>query len=399
MIVKTPWFLPLLCALTVGLLPARLPALYQIHSWENFEQGLFPAALNLGHNANNSNVLIRSFDSFGQANPITARQAALECGKFGLLMAPSSGTPHLSATLDTTMDRSRLGERGQALYQADFYLPAEGEPTPFVALLARQPMEGSNYAMYRFGIQNERVFFSYADGVEPNPQIFLQQPVAQFPIQRPGWNRLQIIFQGPDTIYCAINRQMSNFSPIRDAGLTKLAAGVMVTVPSDIEPGDAPPPVLVDNLSVQWTPTESPLPDSPWIRPTVQEASTGSPFDPATIFWYEDPNSAWQASRRDRRPMLILFYMPRLEPVKYLEHLALQDPAAAAQLQNYVLLRIDANQLHGSRLSQKFEIYRIPTMLILGSDGKEQRRLTVIPNATSWADVQKFLDPTPNVGG
>ena len=155
-------------------------------------------------------------------------------------------------------------------------------------------------------------------------------------------------------------------------------------------------PAAIDNLSIQYTPQAAEFPDSPWTRsqevtfsPITGEASL---LDPASgLKWHENTADAWAASRTSQRPLLILWYTPRSTPFKYFENLMPKDAATRALLDKYVLLRVDVNQLSGGFQAQKFNIVRVPTLMVLNPDGQEQRRLPVISNQTKLEAVLEVL--------
>jgi len=363
-------------------------AQFRVHSWLDFEEPYLPASLSAGHEADSQTVKVFPFS---QAPTLIPNEPVLqqELGNNGLLFQTVDKRRHLTVFDTLSLDRTKLGNSGQALYQADFFLPAEGEPIPNVSLLAavKKPDQTASYAFYRFGILagGERVFFSCTDGINPEPTVYEQQKISELNLQRPGWHRFQIVFRGQNKIECVIDGKTTGFSPITEGTHTTLSAGLMIT---SNESGSQ---ALVDNLSIQWTNQSAPLPISPWDRDATNrvQISTGSPFDSEN--WMNDPSKAWSLAQSWQKPILVFFYSPQSEPYKDL--LKLHPPGVNSQslFSDYVTVRVNTNQLNGGRLAQKFGIYRIPSFIIMNTDGSEKGRLVYNPKTSSWNEITAFL--------
>ncbi len=378
---------------------APLSAQYRVHDWMNFEDGRLPERLAFGHLANEETVTPLNMSAPGIPAALRIGVAQTEIGAGAIRFAPTDSNNHLSAVSTTAMERNRLGADGRALYQADFFLPGPGAPVPeTMALLAVAGEAGgstTSYRMYRFGIQRgNRLFFAFADGVSANPVIYLFQDFDQLGLARPGWHRFQIIFFGQNTIYCAVDGRMTSFSPIEESSLTTMRPGLMVTR------GEIPPTAqvqaLADNLSIQWTPLASPLPDSPWTRPTAAmlagTATTRNLMEEGSrLPWTSNPTEAWTTARQANRPILAMFYAPRIAPYTYLQSVVPQTPDSQTLFEDFVLLRVDTNQLSGGTLAERFDVFRVPTFIKLDAAGKESGRFTVVNNQTSWTEIQQFL--------
>jgi hypothetical protein len=390
-----------LAIIFVVLAVAPAAAQYRVHDWMNFNDGRLPERLAFGHYADETTVAPISMSNPAIPPVMRLGAAETEIGAGAVRFAPTGDRNHLSAVSTTSMERNRLGADGRALYQADFFLPAAGAPVPeTIALLAVSAEEGStsttNYRMYRFGIQRgNRLFFAYADGVNPNPQIFLFQDFDQLGLQRPGWHRFQIIFFGQDTIYCAVDGRMTNFSPITEPSLTRMRPGMMVTR------GERPPTdqvfAVADNLSIQWTPLSSPLPDSPWTAPTAAmlagtTATRNIMEGNSRLPWLDNPTEAATAARADNRTILAMFFAPRIAPYTYLQGIVPQTDDSRALFEKFVLLRVDTNQLSGGTLAERFDVFRVPTFIKLDATGTEAGRLTVVNNQTTWEEISTFLN-------
>ncbi len=382
----------LAAAICVFMGTATLHAQYRVYAWESFEQGRLPDTLFLGHFADDDTVRILDYRHPNLPRPIRRGMAPLEVGQYGVAFRPLPERNHLSIVSPVSLDRNRIGDEGRALYQADFYLPPEGEPMPSAMLLAQVVEDGSTtYRFYRFGILEggEQVFFSYTDNT-PEPIHYVNQPTSQLNLRRPGWHRFQIIFKGQNEIYCAIDGEPTAFSPVNEPTLRRLNAGVMVT---SANPNQGAV-MAADNLSIQWTSQDVPIPESPWLmempdanRPNRNFLDSGD-----TVFWMQDPRAAWERARSQRRPILTLFYTPQIGPYRYLRGIVPMDDETAALLNRFVLLKVDVNQLGGGTLAQRYQIVRLPTMVIIGPNGREQARLPIAANQTEWSEVRSFLE-------
>lgn len=386
------WLLAI--SLLLAFVSAPLHAQYRVYAWESFEEGRLPRTLFFGHFADPQTVGIIDYRHRTIPRAMRMGIAPVETGQYGMIFRPVVGRHHLSVVSPVSLDRGRVGEEGRALYQADFYLPPEGQPIPTTALLA-QVVEGgqTTYRFYRFGILEggEQVFFSYTNNTA-EPLVYLNQPTSELNLRRPGWNRFQIIFRGQEEIICAIDAEPTGFSPIIQRDLRRLNAGIMVTN-SEPQP-DRPLVVVADNLSIQWTSDDVPIPESPW---NIELADASEPnrnyLDSGqTVFWLNDPRRAWQLANSQGRPILTLFHTPTIGPYRYLREIIPLDEATAQLLNRFVLLKVDVNQLGGGSLAERYRITRLPTFVVIGPDGQEEDRSAIVGNQTQWGDVRVFLE-------
>lgn len=367
-------------------------AQYDVFLWENFDSGTLPSNFRFGHDADKTNVRPFAYNSPGAPPAMRAGVAFSECGTAGLLLEPRREKNTVSVSAPITLDRSRLGTKGRALFQADFYLPAEGQQIPTFSLLAMAPQKPGattpNFSLYRFGVlrDGKRIFFSFANGT-PAPVLFYNSPISDFKIQRPGWARFQIIFEGQDRILCSINGQPTKFPEIRERTLNNLSAGVMVAVD---ERARKLIPCFMDNLSIQWTPDAAPLPESPWRSRKLNAVTDPLFAGGGNLYWYPESKQAWEKSNEQKKPLLAFFYVPNNEPTRYLDRITPNTDEARELLNRFVLLKLDANQLAGGTAARRFKITRTPTLIVM-EGGQETRRLAIIPNRTQWTDVEQFL--------
>lgn len=402
-------------AAAVVLLPAgRAKAQYQVFAWENLEGRTLPDSLRFLYNADQNNVVVADYMAPGVPAGMLNGIAAVECGRYGLRFDCTPDTRILAVVNNLNLDRSLLGQKGRALYQADFYLPAQAEKGENVGVLAvskpESAQEATNAAWrnYRVGIlDGDKIYYSYTDGQvkKGSPVDFKSASLASLDVSRPGWHRLQLIFEGQDKIICAVDGKACSFSPIIEPTLVNLQAGIMVTVLVDQSRT-----YYADNLSIQWTPDDLPLPDSPWVNPQIANVATlpisGMPSQPATtapgtapgttggptaassgeLNWFISPDQAWDQAKATGKPVLTLFYTPRARAYQSLDQTLQTDPSAKQLISKFTPLRLDVNQLRGGSLAQQYNLFRVPTFLVIGLDAKEKARVTV-DQSTSWAQA------------
>ncbi len=376
---------------------------YQVYTWDNFEKGTFPENLKRSHNAKEKNVNVSDYSSVSSLSGIQEVPAATECGRYGLRFDTIGGDEILKVVSNVTLDRKSLGTSGKALYQADIFIPQDSSTFPYsVAILAElsDPANPEIYSFYRLGvIKGERVFFSYTHKTY-EPIIYLQTFTADLKLKIPGWHRFQIIFEGQENIICAIDGRPTPFSPIQESTLDKLHAGVMCSSSSEIAS-----PIgfcFVDNLSIQWTAQNIALPDSPWVYSIAPGTQTGfiNPMSPIMIQsqlnWQTSPESAWQECAAKKQNLLMLFYTPRVKAYQNLEQFINGNTSAQSLLKQFILLRVDVNQLRGGTLAQQFNVNKVPCLMVIAPDqnvkAKEFYRFE-----SDWAaisqNIQKSLAP------
>ena len=276
------------------------------------------------------------------------------------------------------MHREKLGDKGKALVQADFYL-VNNPSNPTLAVLAYGGDRPT--LMYRFGVKKgNKAFFSFA--APPKGDVTLTKEVDLDPakVAIPGWHRFQIIFEGQSKIVCAIDGEPTSFSPIMEPTLTSLRPGLMMASLSS-----EPLVSYVDNLSIQWTRDEVPIPRSPWKGddPTAKASAPG-------LIWLRSPEQAWMKATTEKRPILVLFFAPTVRSWSKLETLLSTDKATRDVLEKFVLLKMDTNQLLGGSNAQKFNVLRVPCFLIVGSDGKERAKVMFNEKAP-WENALKEI--------
>jgi hypothetical protein len=369
-------------------------AQFNVFSWDNFESGEIPNTLERLHDANTENAAVYDFTSPDAPQGILEGIAKTECGRYGMKFKITKLKEYIKIVNKTTLDRKNMGEKGKALYQADIFIPEDLAELPYsVAILAvLQESDGTsaNYSFYRFGIRGDAVFFSYTYN-EAQPRIYVHTKIASLNLKRPGWHRFQIIFEGQEDITCAIDGHPTSFSPQKESTLDKLRAGIMISA-STTESGTA----YVDNLSIQWTMEDVPLPDSPWIfslkgdSESVPNTAPSLPSSSARVNWMSSPEEAWQMCQAQNRPILILFYAPRATGWKNLEQLINTNEAISGLINKFIPLQIDANQLRGGTLAYQYGAFKVPCFVVLAPN-QQVRAKEFYNKEADWDSISQKL--------
>lgn len=368
---------------------------YNVFYWENFEKGDFPITMQYEHLSNRNNTSVFSLLSPEAPSNILEGKAETECGKYCLRLQTHPKELFLSvANSQSVLERPLLGEKGKALFQADIYYSLEDFMPSNVAVLAISDDSGkkdADWRLYRFGFitRKGKIFFSSFNN-NPVPDLYLQDDIKNYNL-KPGWHRFQIIFEGQDKIICAVDGRPTKFSPIKHSAFTKLHAGVIVC---SLE--DRNDTAYVDNLSIQWTNEESPIPQSPWAEGAAAETNEvlqlpgAPPASASGLNWMTNPQDAWAQTSRDKRPLLFLLTTTQLPICEKLESVFDSNSSAQALLKQFNLLRVDVNQLSGGRLAEKFKVFKIPCMIILNENTMELDRINWTKNHT-WDTVSPRL--------
>lgn len=388
-------------------------AQYQVYAWYNFDDGRLDAkAVPLGRNAAQRVAVMAYPQGLGAPTGLYDALTAREIGGAGLLLKtetdPNSPNHTVGLASNVILQRSRLGRTGRALFQADFFIPPQPQIAPSLAVLAMAPLEpgrSTPSTFYRFGIAaNRDVYFSLIaqGGTAP---LYMNDKTLFNKLPRGAWHRFAIVCEGEQTIRCYVDGREASFSPLQDNSLQNLQVGVMLADKSNVYSA------WVDNLSIQWTHEDVPLPDSPWLwtwpggppRPAlpgvVAMGSNGSDRVPATphpgfappsgqVVWF-DAADGWDQSQKQQKPMLVYFQAPHLPVTRQLEQL-LQTDAAKAYLARHACVKVDVNQLHGGTYAERFKIFKVPTMIVFDMQGNETNRAVFNKNDT-WPSFEAKL--------
>lgn len=356
-------------------------AQFREYSSEHFETGLLPANFLMMHSSNMFNTRVVEYSSIPQIPGLETPQT----GKFGVEFQTGQSDYRLCLVSKASLDRSKLGENGKALFQADVYIAGAADVSHTMSVVAMNADQqkvksgGSSWDMYRFGVlQNENAFLSKSG----EDSIYLHEKVSSMVPERDGWHRLQIIFQGRDRIECYIDGKMTSFSPVHEDSFGKLHPGFIVTAAPDL-----PFTAYMDNLSIQWTPDpDTPMPESPWLIDGGEHSSV------ANIGWETEAQSAWQQAAASDQNVLMLFYHPANVASQELQNNILQNSQQAQSLLNdCVRLRVDVNQGAGGNLVKEYGVIRVPTFLLADAEGNEINRLSM-NSSDSWSVILPGLE-------
>jgi len=368
-------------------------AQYQLYRWANFETGKFQdGSVPIGGYFDTSVKVMDLARIPNMPTEFHTGISAHETGQYGLWLKGDPAIWMAGLADGVVLDRDKLGMQGRALYQADFYLPPVEQFLPSIAVLAMEPLPPGGkepVSFYRFGLtKNVFLYFSHVVKDELQARIFKQDKTLLTKIPRPGWHRFAIVFEGVSTIRCYIDGQQPSFSPVEESTLRKLQVGIMLAET------DATYDCFVDNLSIQWTPEDAPLPDSPYASswggggvtqvqstPQIPQAMASSQR-PATLEWLE-PNTGWERSKSSNTQMLVYFMAPRIPSTLKLDSLMQSSAEAQAFLGKCVPVKIDVNQLQGGHLAKKFRIFKVPTMVLLDPKGNETGR-AIFRSTDDW---------------
>jgi hypothetical protein len=244
-------------------------------------------------------------------------------------------------------------------------------------------------SFYRFGLsKNIFCYFSHVVQDEEQARLFLQDKAFISKIPRPGWHRFAIVFEGVSKIHCYIDGNEPAFSPVEESSLRRLQVGIMLAEK------DVSYDAFVDNLSIQWTPEDWPIPDSPYaytwggggnLQPQVASRTPNIPnamIPTPAIEWLE-PNIAWQRAQQTNTPILVYFYAPKVQAANRLDHIFETNSSAQSFLKKYILVKFDVNQYQGGHLAKSFRIFKIPTIVIIDAKNNEMSR-AIFGNLDNW---------------
>jgi hypothetical protein len=390
-----------LCFLLFFLTASAGYSQYQLYRWANFEDGSLQQGSVILGDFGGSVIKVADLAKLTSINPaIHSGVAASETGKYGLWLKGDPSVWLTGLADGVVLDRDKLGMSGRALYQADFYIPPDGAFLPSIAVLAMEPLPPGVLkprSFYRFGLtKNIFLYFSHVVEDELEARIFLQDKAFISKIPRPGWHRFAIVFEGVSKIRCYVDGNEPAFSPVEESSLRRLQVGIMVAEK------DASYDAFVDNLSIQWTPEDVPIPESPYaptwgggasLEPQVANQTPNIPaamVSAPAIEWLE-PNVAWQRSQQTNTPILIYFYAPKVQSTLNLDNIFETNPSAQNFLKKYVLIKFDVNQYQGGHLAKSFRIFKIPTIVIIDTQNNEKGR-AIFGNLDTWETFYAKFD-------
>jgi hypothetical protein len=396
-------------SLLAGFTVSTASAQYEVREWANFEDGkLPPNMLTIGGNAGQRLSVIATDQATGQdpafKNP--------EVGSHVLQLqaAPVQSDPssyQLGIAVGDVLDRSKLGEKGRALFQADFYF--DGKIFPSLAVLAMAPPNNvANNAVksissnfYRFGVtKNTQIYYSQFRPGDKNASVyeFDKNMIGQIPT--PGWHRFALVCEGPATIRCYVDGRETPFSPITDNSMKEIQVGLLL---ADSERSYT---CYADNLSIQVSDEAPALPASPYDKGwTVQAGSSSKAksagassvlptanVSTALASEWLPPVQAWSKAKQESKGLLLYFYAPGVARVEKVNEMLASDAAAKAYVAKHACARVDVNQLEGGSIAKKYGIFKVPTFLVISPDAKSYKKVTPTQTET-WAQIEQQLAP------
>ncbi|CAN5485180.1 hypothetical protein BH09SUM1_BH09SUM1_23280 [soil metagenome] len=194
-------------------------------------------------------------------------------------------------------------------------------------------------------------------------------------------NRL-VLFEAPDRIVMVVF--WPDIAPDILGGAKSVPVGAMVSAKGKIS-------AFREALQIQVKSTDQiriegirsiPSPNSAALAPATVK------LDPA--MWSTSTSVSWARATRENRPLLVMFSTERASPYQHLRQIMIAEPTAAEALGKFECLRIDADQPAGAALVKKFNVMRVPCIVLLSPDGKELSRFITDAN-TKWAQVEEGL--------
>lgn len=377
----------------VALVPLSGYAQYKVYEWESFESGRLREIMPIIGKPDKISIV--KWDTVAGMPPefrnpeIAQYGLSIRAEKVPAEILNKGIDEHLSGMcFPIVLDRKLLGDAGRALFQADFYIPPKDMRQPNVAVLAVAPLLPNDTiprSMYRFGMGGGKgVYFSHVLKDSEQPNIKVDDLEIMDKVPRPGWHRFAIVFEGQETIRFYIDGHQPKFSPVKDASMQQLQLGILL---ADFYYDYL---CYMDNPSIQYTMEDAPLPDSPYAASWGDGGGGGAAGTGAqavlpgaqAINWLS-AEEGWQQAMQTQKQMFVYFQSPRALPTKEFNAILDTDAAAKSFVQNYIPINIDINQLQGGKHAEKFQIWKVPAVLILAPDGKELHR-AIFSRKDTW---------------
>lgn len=381
---------------------------YQVREWANFEDGKLPPNLiTIGGNWQ-SRMQVVPVDS------VTDQGTAFKNPELGshvlkLEAAPSTenaSTWQVGLAVGEVLDRTQLGPNSRALFQADFFVPAQQAPS--IAVLAMEPPDGNGKhvdsikrSFYRFGMTKaDRAYFSQVSPGEETATQFHQDNELFNQMPKPGWHRFAIVCEGPSIIRCYIDGREAAFSPLEDTSMKQIMVGLLLA------DNERQYTAYADNLSIQLSDDALALPASPYdsgwsvaarssSRAATVGASTAQPtaqVSTALAAEWLPPVQAWNKAKAENKGLLLYFYAPGVQRVEQINQILATDPAAKEYMSKHACARVDVNQLEGGSIAKKYQIFKVPAFLVIAPDAQSSTRSLPGQGAT-WQQIAADLAP------
>lgn len=122
-------------------------------------------------------------------------------------------------------------------------------------------------------------------------------------------------------------------------------------------------------------------------------AAEGKPVPPA-IAWEKDEKTAIAKATADKKPVLIDFGAEWCKACKELDEFTWPDARVRAESSRYVSVKVDATDDENpetKRLSQKYKVVGLPTVILLDSEGKEAARFNEFVKPEAFIETFKSV--------
>jgi len=344
---------------------------YEPYACQDFELGVtkIPESLRYGLNSSPLTTAIVDWDSDRFENIVPKDETRTALGSYGFELFPIQSDPYLSVIDQRAIDRQKIYTNGAALFQVDFFIPQDTINAPTMALLANAANDDTEYRFYRFGIDRDRVYFSFTNR-EAAPEIYLRQPLGELNLEKNQWHRFQMQFKGDGTIICAIDGKITSFSPINEDSLKILEPGIMVTYGRS----GVDQPVYADNLGIwQTNNILSRPPAIPWMQGKEAETRVNNLYSNywgigQLVEWETTPSDAWKAASENDKPIFALFHSDN-DSEKDLILEELRSDLAIGTIQKHIPLRINVSDSSGEFIASRYGVEKFPTIAIFNQDG------------------------------
>ena len=109
----------------------------------------------------------------------------------------------------------------------------------------------------------------------------------------------------------------------------------------------------------------------------------------SAINWLS-PTQAWAQAQAKQQAMLLFFYSPKVAEAEKMNMLIEAGSDAKSLLSKYACSKVDVSQIDGDVIAKKYEIYKVPTLLLIQPDAKSFKKLMPSPSEP-WQQIQVQL--------
>jgi thiol:disulfide interchange protein DsbD len=107
----------------------------------------------------------------------------------------------------------------------------------------------------------------------------------------------------------------------------------------------------------------------------------------------DDEAAAMAAAGQEKKPLVVDFTASWCESCLKIERETFSDGQVAMEMERFVLLRMDLSDMtdEDDAVQKKFKIGGLPTVLVIGSDGREASRITEFMDAKAFLEVLRAV--------